>query len=440
MKNIHKFILFNILCSTVNFLFSSGISFYDIKPYYDNGDFSNLRFFLHQKEDEILSGKRSLDEEYQLLYIKIFEAKSLFCLGRLDSASSLMNEIQSNETYKTLLFHDLHSEHINDCEHDQCICNKYEFSAYESMDAWYNKDKLFASVWVVVKKKKGPSNLYYHIPEPTVVKYNASLDVMYLIKGPEQSIQSRPKPNFEEDDDIIKYDRDISQYNRINSINEEFMSMAKGDKSSPILEFNELFEDGDSGATWSLKIPYLPIMKDEWYKLYIMDNNKYEISRNSFRLKKTQRSHKQNNKLFIRWKQDWTLHEAIDEDIIRLEFPEEYLSNSDEMVFSINGENIVFPSDTLDNNNINFGGTEKREYAKWRFPEDKYGELLNVEKEIIETRYYNINLDSYESEEIEIRFHDGYSDYDDEIREINKSKRFSIIAISLSILLMLLLQ
>ena len=89
---------------------------------------------------------------------------------------------------------------------------------------------------------------------------------------------------------------------------------------------------------------------------------------------------------------------------------------------------------------IDFGGTEEREYAKWRFPEDKYGELLDVEKEIIETRYYNINLDSYESEEIEIRFHDGYPDYDDEIKEINKSKRFSIIAISLSILLMLLLQ
>ena len=91
----------------VNFLFSSGLSFYDIKPYYDNGDFSNLRVFLHQKEDEILSGKRSLEEEYQLLYIKIFEAKSLFCLGKLDSASALMNEIQSDETYKNLLFHDL---------------------------------------------------------------------------------------------------------------------------------------------------------------------------------------------------------------------------------------------------------------------------------------------------------------------------------------------
>ena len=65
---------------------------------------------------------------------------------------------------------------------------------------------------------------------------------------------------------------------------------------------------------------------------------------------------------------------------------------------------------------------------------------FDVENEIIENRYYNINLDSYEGEEIEIRFHDGYSDYDDEIKEINKSKRFSIIAISLSILLMLLLQ
>ena len=439
MKNIHKLIIFNILCSTVNFLFSSRIDYYDIKPYYDNGDFSNLRVYLHQKEDEILSGKRSLEEEYQLLYIKILEAKSLFCLGRLDSASSLMNEIQSNESYKNLLLHDLHNDRINDCEHDQCICNKYEFTAYESMDAWYNKDKLFASVWVVVKKKRGPSNLYYQIPESTIIKYNASLDVLYMIKGPEQSIQSRPKPNFEDDDDILKYDRDISQYNRINYINEEFMSMARGNKTSKILEFNELYEDGDLGATWSLKIPYLPIIKDEWYKLYIMDTKKYEISRNSFRLKKTQRSHKQNYKLFIRWNQDWTLHEAIDENIIRLEFPEEYLSNSEDIVFSLNGENIVFSSDTLARS-IEFGGTEEKDYGKWRFPEDKYGELIDEGKEIIKTRHYNINLDSYESEEIEIRFHDGYSGYDDEIKEINKSKRFSIIAISLSILLMLLLQ
>ena len=249
----------------VNFLFSSGLSFYDIKPYYDNGDFSNLRVFLHQKEDDILSGKRSLEEEYQLLYIKIFEAKSLFCLGRLDSASSLMNEIHNEERYKDLLFHDLRFESIDNCVNDRCICNMpfYEEPVYGSMDAWYNKDKLFASVWVVVKKKKGPSNEYYQIPEPTVVKYNASLDILYMIKGPQQSIHSRPKPNFEDDEDIIKYDRDISQYNRINYINEEFMSMAKGDKSIPILEFNELYEDGDSGATWSLKIPYLPIKKDK---------------------------------------------------------------------------------------------------------------------------------------------------------------------------------
>ena len=439
MKNIHKLIIFNILCSTVNFLFSSGIDFYDIKPYYDNGDFSNLRVFLHQKEDEILSGKRSLEEEYQLLYIKIFEAKSLFCLGRLDSTSSVMHEIHSNETYKNLLFHDLRYENIDNCEHDQCICNKYEFSGYESMDAWYDKDKLFASVWVVVKKKKGASNEYYQIPEPTVVKYNASIDVLYMIKGPEQLI-IRSKPNFEDDTyDVIEYDKKISQYNRINYINEEFMSMARGNKTSKILEFNELYEDGDLGATWSLKIPYLPIIKDEWYKLYIMDTKKYEISRNSFRLKKTQLSHQQNYKLFIRWNQDWTLHEAIDEDIIRLEFPEEYLSNSEDIVFSLNGENIVFSSDTLARS-IEFGGTEEKDYGKWRFPEDKYGELIDERKEIIKTRHYNINLDSYESEEIEIRFHDGYSGYDDEIKEINKSKRFSIIAISLSILLMLLLQ
>jgi len=48
------------------------------------------------------------------------------------------------------------------------------------MDAWYNKDKLFASVWIVVKKKMGVSNEYYQIPEPTVVKYNASHDAKSL--------------------------------------------------------------------------------------------------------------------------------------------------------------------------------------------------------------------------------------------------------------------
>ena len=71
----------------INFLYSSGISFYDIKPYYDNGDFISLRQLLHQKKDDLLSGKRTLEEEYQLLYINIFESKALFCLGKIDSAS-----------------------------------------------------------------------------------------------------------------------------------------------------------------------------------------------------------------------------------------------------------------------------------------------------------------------------------------------------------------
>ena len=421
-----------------NFLYSSGISFLsDIKPYYDNGDFINLRKVLRQKKDDLLIVKRTLEEEYQLLYINIFESKALFCLGKIDSTTLLMNEIQSDEKYKNLLFHDLRNETINDCEHDQCICNKFYFSAYESMDAWYNKDKLFASVWIVVKKREGTSSDYYQIPEPTAVKYNGKQDVLYLIRGPHQTVTSRPKPIFDDDDDIIKYDREISQYNRIYYLNEEFMSMAKGNKTSKRLEFNELYDDGDLGSTWSLKIPYLPVKKDEWYKLYIMDNEKNEISRNSFRLKKSQQSHQKDYKLFIKWNQDWTLHEAIDNHVIRLEFPEKYLSNTEDMVFSINGENIVFSSDSLDAKSIEFEGTEDREYLKWGLPEDKYFELINQEREVMKTRRYNINLDSYESDEIEIRFHDGYSDYNDEIKEINKSKWFSIIATSLSILLIL---
>ena len=94
-KAINKLILFNILFSTISLLYSSGISFYDIKPYYDNGDFINLRKLLHQKKDNILFGKRTLEEEYQLLYINIIESKALFCLGKIDSASFMMTEIPS---------------------------------------------------------------------------------------------------------------------------------------------------------------------------------------------------------------------------------------------------------------------------------------------------------------------------------------------------------
>ena len=419
-------------------LYSSSISFNEIKPYYDDGDFINLRKLLHQKRDNILSGKISPDTEYELLYIQVLEAKSLFCLGMLDSVALKMDAIE--QKFQHLLFHKLNNDKIENCELDQCICNKYNFASYESMDAWYNRDKLFASIWVVVKKKRGESNEeYYQIPEPTVVKYNGEDDVLYMIKGPQQSINSKPKPNFEEDDDIIQYDGAISQFNRIEYIRKEFKNMVTGHKRMNRLEFNELYVDEDSGPTWSFQISYLPVLKDKWYKLYIMDEGKKTISRNSFRLKRTQRDHQNKYKLFIRWNQDWTLHEAINDNEILIEFPEDYITNPDSLVFSINGENIIL-ADSLEGNNIAFSGTEEREYAKWRLPDDKYGEFINKEKEIMETRRYNINLDAYESENIEIRFHDGYLNYAKEIKEINKSKRFSIIAISLSILLILFLQ
>jgi len=438
MKNIHKIIIFNILFSMVNFLFSSEDLFYDIKDYYDNGDFIGLREFLQQKKDEILPAS-SLEEEYQLLYIKIFEAKSLFCLGKLDSVSALMHEIQSDETYKNLLFHDLQEKNL--CEHEKCICTKYKFSGYELMDAWYERDKLFASVWIVVKKKRGASNEYFQIPDPTVVKYNASHDVMYMLKGPQQALKKIPPPD---ENDIIKYDKEIAQYNRIDDLNKEFMSMAKEPKKRKRLEFIEkLFDNEDY---YSLKIPYLPILnkskkfvKDDWYKLYTVDTRENEISRNSFRLKRTRKDHQKNYKLFIRWNQNWTLHEAIDNNIISLEFPEEYLKNSEDRVFSIDGINILL-TDSLKNKGIEFGGVEERPYEKWRFPDSKYGDLLNEEKELIETRRYDINVNSYKSEDIEIIFHDGYADYNDEIKEIKKTKTLSIIAISLSLLLILFFQ
>ena len=64
MKNIvSKIIIFTLLFTTVHTLHSSQLSFYEIKPYYDAGDFNNLRRLLKQKMDDILSGEISLSIE-----------------------------------------------------------------------------------------------------------------------------------------------------------------------------------------------------------------------------------------------------------------------------------------------------------------------------------------------------------------------------------------
>ena len=73
-------------------------------------------------------------------------------------------------------------------------------------------------------------------------------------------------------------------------------SLLKAARDSQSMEFIEkLFDNEDY---YSLKMPYLPILKDEWYKLYIVDTRENEISRNSFRLKRTRKDHQKNYKLF----------------------------------------------------------------------------------------------------------------------------------------------
>ena len=131
------------------------------------------------------------------------------------------------------------------------------------------------------------------------------------------------------------------------------------------------------------------------------------------------------------------MHEAIDDNEIIFEFPEEYLGDKDEIVFMMNGENIFMGSDSLDENGISFVGVENWEHDKWGISPEKYVHLIDENRETLETRQYKIDLNVYESEDIEISFHDGYGDYDKEIEAMNKSRLFSIISVTVSILLIL---
>ena len=55
---------------------------------------------------------------------------------------------------------------------------------------------------------------------------------------------------------------------------------SKVDAPGNALEFNELYDGGDLGSTWSLKIPYLPLKKNEWnsYLKWAIDSFKIASS------------------------------------------------------------------------------------------------------------------------------------------------------------------
>ena len=212
-------------------LYSANFPIKRILELYDNGQFEHLRKYLFQLKDYLLRDELTIDLEHQLLYINILEAKAFYCMGKFDSVAMKIDDIEANTRrnvkrgggkYQYLLYHDLHLNNINDCEHGQkCICNKYNFSGYESLDAWYEIDKYFANIWVVVKKKKDLEDKdYYRIPEPTVVKYNGERDVMYLLRGPNQSKNSIPLAPVDDQEGIHEYDIKMAQYNRIQLIND----------------------------------------------------------------------------------------------------------------------------------------------------------------------------------------------------------------------------
>ena len=229
-------------------LYSANIPFKKIQAYYEIGNFEQLKVYLFKLKDYYIRNEATVDLEYRLLYLNIMEAKAFFCMGEFDSVAVKIDEIEtmtrrktrrgSGSAYQQLLYHDLHLDNINECEHGQkCICNKYSFSGLESMDAWYNIDNYFANIWVVVKKKRDlKDENYYHIPRNTVVKYNGQTDVMYLLRGPNQSRSSIPSAPEGDQEEIHEFDRKMAQYNRIRILNKTFINKA----TSKIIEGDRL--------------------------------------------------------------------------------------------------------------------------------------------------------------------------------------------------------
>ena len=217
--------------------FKDDISIYRkdiILPYYKDGDFHGLKNEIEKLKDEAKN-------IHEIIYFTIWEIKVEYCLGNINKALKIKNDIgdplfnsllELTDSYKKYLLHELTIEKMIDCEkYDDCLCQIGGFDPYlDNLDYFDNLNYNFSNIYIFFQKRADRNldvlnedqtknntkfnDLFYPIEyQSTIREKNDIVSAkLYIIND----IADKPDYyDYEMNDEFEQY---ISKYNRLNTL------------------------------------------------------------------------------------------------------------------------------------------------------------------------------------------------------------------------------
>jgi len=389
---------------------------HDVRSKYQEGDFSTL-------ENQIIGWKDNVSNKYVEVYLTLWHAKIKFCLGEIKEAIDLRNSLKTmTKDYEEILFHDLFSELIDNCEIDDCICKKGKLTNYsnENLDliSDENLSKNFFNLNLFIKKNENNSEdfdfLFYRIKRPRdVFDRITDATVKTQLFFPEKS---KSQIKYVADESRIKeYELNHSFKNRLNNLNKEYP-----------LVFNHIYTDNPKAYTTGI-YNYIPKRFTSGRGTNVVEG--YVLvgrSRYFFKAKKFERD-KKTKKIPIIWDKDWELHDHTNKEKIRLRIHEDYVSW---LEIELNDEGYSSVNDLKKGRLVVDNESEILSNEKW-------GE--DVVKENFGTKEIELNLNGTnkipgeeEIKEIKVKLTE---DFEEDDKKLNRSYKYLISAILLNICL-----
>ena len=339
IKRIQNYVLVLILISfqliaqnIENSNFKDDISIYRkdiILPYYKDGDFHGLKNEIEKLKDEAKN-------IHEIIYFTIWEIKVEYCLGNINKALKIKNDIDDplfnsllelTDSYKKYLLHEPTLENLFDCEkYDECLCKIGEFDPY-----LVNLDFLdylvydFSHIYLFFQKRTEQNfdimndnktkfnDLYYPIEYQSTIRNNNNIveAKLYIINNLSN------KPNYNDYENNIEFEQYTSKYNRLNTLQQ---------KNIP-LEFTHKYTNRNYTTD---KLQYIPKrdLNNRPIKGFIIINDYryyFEFNEEDDYLN-DEESNNINEKIVpILWVDGWKIVPKVEKDKIRLLIHEDYV-------------------------------------------------------------------------------------------------------------------
>ena len=196
-----------------------------ILPKYREGKFSILQKEIRTKKNQARNLKLTI-------FLTIWEAKIAFCLGDIDKAENIKNNLKElTESYKSSLLHEPTSERIYSCRYiiknDECLCTIGGLeSDKDNLDFFDEIDDHFFDMYLFFQKRDIKSiktddesdklsfnDLYYPVEYKSSIRYDlindVTMELYFLNEAPTKTPKSYDYDNY------LEFEINSASVNRI---------------------------------------------------------------------------------------------------------------------------------------------------------------------------------------------------------------------------------